>query len=140
VIYTLVESKAIPCPDALGPAVGIGKCVYETSEPAELYFNTNILPGVAGKVRPDTTAGGKPIVYIWTGPFEAYEPVIYTFCPESMAILKPEIDNPVPVKYVYETSAPVDALYFNANILYNVFDGVAGKVRPDTTAGGKPIV
>jgi hypothetical protein len=57
-----------------------------------------------------------------------------------MAILTPEIDNTVPDKYVYETSAPVDKLYFNANILYLVFVDVAGKVRPDTTAGGKPIV
>jgi hypothetical protein len=64
VIYKLVESTAILLPPVVADVVG--KYVYETSEPAELYFNTNILnadpPAGAGKVRPDTVAGGKPIV------------------------------------------------------------------------------
>jgi hypothetical protein len=69
VIYTLVESTAILSP--VVPTDVVGKYVYERSEPVELYFNTNIfhpVPAEAGKVRPDTTAGGKPIVYIWVVP------------------------------------------------------------------------
>jgi hypothetical protein len=60
VIYTLVESTAIPCPNVLTDVDG--KYVYERSEPAELYFNTNDPVDGAGKVLPDTDAGGKPIV------------------------------------------------------------------------------
>jgi hypothetical protein len=64
--------------------------------------------------------------------------MIYTFPDESMAISDPEPDV-IPVKYVYETSAPVNALYLNTNILNVDPYSRAGKVLPDT-AGPKPIV